>query len=140
MAGAAFRLRRLLLLVPALAALACAFALDLRPAQAQSAYLDFRGQLRPTRQGSGIAQQMIGRPSPQKSNASMLVHADEMNYDYNNHTVSAVGNVQIYYQGATLEADRVIYDQNAKRLRAEGNARLTEADGKVSYGEVIDLQ
>lgn len=140
MIRAAFRPLRLLPLVPALAALACAFALDLKPAQAQSAYLDFRGQLRPTRQGSGVAQQMVGRPSPQKSNASMLVRADEMNYDYNNKTVSAVGNVQIYYQGATLEADRVIYDQNAKRLRAEGNARLTEADGKVSYGEIIDLQ
>jgi LPS-assembly protein len=45
----------------------------------------------------------------------------------------------MYYQGATIEADRVIYDQRAKRLHAEGNARLTDADGKISYGDVIDL-
>ena len=32
-----------------------------------------------------------------------------------------------------------IYDQRAKRLHAEGNARLTDADGKISYGDVIDL-
>ena len=37
---------------------------------------------------------------------------DEINYDYNNERVSAVGNVQIYYNGATIEADKVIYDQN----------------------------
>jgi LPS-assembly protein len=45
----------------------------------------------------------------------------------------------MYYNGATIEADRVVYDQKNKRLRAEGNARLTDADGKISYGEVIDL-
>ena len=30
---------------------------------------------------------------------------------------------------STLEADQVIYDQKTKRLHAEGNVRLTEADG-----------
>jgi LPS-assembly protein len=69
----------------------------------------------------------------------MLVKANEVDYDYTNHRVAAVGNVQIYYNGATIEADRVVYDQVTKRLRAEGNARLTEADGKVTHGEVIDL-
>ena len=69
----------------------------------------------------------------------MLVQASEIDYDYANHRVSAVGNVQIYYGGSTLEADRVIYDQTTKRLHAEGNVRLTEADGKVTYGEIMDL-
>ena len=69
----------------------------------------------------------------------MLVQADEINYDYANERVSAVGNVQIYYSGSTLEADRVIYDQKTKRLHAEGNVRLTEPDGKVTYGEILDL-
>lgn len=69
----------------------------------------------------------------------MLVQAREINYDYTNNRVSAVGNVQIYYGGSTLEADRVIYDQKTKRLHAEGNVRLTEEDGKVTYGQVMDL-
>ena len=38
----------------------------------------------------------------------MLVQAREINYDYVNHRVAAVGNVQIYYGGSTIEADRVI--------------------------------
>ena len=69
----------------------------------------------------------------------MLVQAREINYDYTNHRVAAVGNVQIYYGGSTIEADKVIYDQTTKRLHAEGNVRLTEEDGKVTYGEIMDL-
>ena len=78
------------------------------------------------------------KPAP-PSNAPMLVQATEIRYDYTNNTVAAVGNVQIYYGGATIEADQVIYDQKTKRLRAQGNVRLTEADGKITYGQTIDL-
>ena len=77
--------------------------------------------------------------APPASNAPMLLQADEVRYDYTNNTVSAVGNVQIYYGGATIEADQVVYDQKTKRLRAEGNARLTEPDGRITYGQNIDL-
>jgi LPS-assembly protein len=84
------------------------------------------------------------RPSPPKaapppSDAPMLVQATEIKYDYTNNTVAAVGNVQIYYAGATVEADEVIYDQKTKRLRAQGNVRLTEPGGKITYGQLIDL-
>jgi LPS-assembly protein len=86
----------------------------------------------------------IPKPSDKASryddpNAQMLVTADEIQYDYSNERVSAIGNVRIYYGGSTLEADKVIYNQQTKRLRAEGNARLTEADGKVIYGDILDL-
>jgi LPS-assembly protein len=101
-------------------------------AAAQAEFLTFREQLRPKAPGKST----IGAKNP---NAQMLVQADEIKYDYSNELVSAVGNVQIYYSGATLEADKVVYDQRSKRLHAEGNARLTEADGKVTYGEQLDL-
>jgi LPS-assembly protein len=105
-------------------------------AQAPTApdFLDFRNQLRP---GKPPAKAPLTNPAT--GQPQMLVQANEIDYDYNNYRVSAVGNVQIYYNGSTLEADKVVYDQKTKRLRAEGNARLTEADGKVTYGEVIDL-
>jgi LPS-assembly protein len=73
------------------------------------------------------------------SQKQMLVQAREINYDYTNNRVSAVGNVQIYYGGSSIEADRIVYEQKTKRLHAEGNVRLTEADGKVTYGEIMDL-
>jgi len=86
------------------------------------------------------------RPKPpalteqqQAGQKQMLVQADEIDYDYTNHRVAAVGNVQIYYGGSTLEADKVIYNENTKRLHAEGNVRLTEPDGKITYGNVMDL-
>jgi LPS-assembly protein len=69
----------------------------------------------------------------------MMVRADELQYDNANNRILAIGNVQIYYKRSTLEADRVVYEQNTKHMRAEGNARLTEADGKVVRGEIIDL-
>jgi LPS-assembly protein len=69
----------------------------------------------------------------------MLVQAREIDYDYANKRVAAVGNVQIYYGGSTLEADKVVYDQGTKRLHAEGNVRLTDEDGKITYGQIMDL-
>jgi LPS-assembly protein len=115
-------------------ALFCAWLAVPRPASAQTEFLTFKQQIRPA-----------AKPGPSllkksdKGDAQMLVKADEINYDTANSQVAAVGNVQIYYNGATIEADRVVYDQKTKRLRAEGNARLTEADGKVTYGGVIDF-
>jgi LPS-assembly protein len=79
------------------------------------------------------------KPPAQPSDAPMLVQATEIRYDYTNNTVSAVGNAQIYYNGSTVEADEVIYDQKTKRLQARGNVRMTEADGKITYGQFIDL-
>ncbi|WGD48989.1 LPS-assembly protein LptD [Bradyrhizobium sp. CB1650] len=81
------------------------------------------------------------RPKPPKvaNDNQMLVQATEVDYDYNNSRVSAVGNVQLFYNGTSVEADRVIYDQKTKRLHAEGNIRMTDADGKITYAEIMDL-
>jgi len=81
----------------------------------------------------------LPKAPPTPSDAPMLVQATEIRYDYTNNTVSAVGNVQIYYGGSTVEADEVVYDQKTKRLQARGNVRITELDGKISYGQFVDL-
>ena len=73
------------------------------------------------------------------SDGQMLVQAVEVDYDYNNSRVSAVGNVQMFYNGTSVEADKVIYDQKTKRLHAEGNIRMTDADGKITYANILDL-
>jgi LPS-assembly protein len=80
-------------------------------------------------------------PKPQRAGGQqqMLVRATEINYDYTNERVSAVGNVQLYFGNSTLEADRVIYDQKTKRLHAEGNVRLAQDNGTVTHGEIMDL-
>lgn len=63
--------------------------------------------------------------------APMLVQADEMLYDYETETVTAEGNVQIYYADYVLIADRVIYDRGNDQVTAEGNVQMTEPDGNV---------
>lgn len=77
--------------------------------------------------------------APVGNDGQMLVQAVEINYDYTNQRVAAVGNVQIYYNNSTLEADRVTYDQKTKRLHAQGNVRMTDADGRITYAEVMEL-
>ncbi len=95
---------------------------------------------RPKTGGKSRSATSLLQPQKQKkSDEQMLVQADEIQYDYNNERVLAVGNVQIYYSGTTIEADKVIYDQKTKRLRAEGNVRMREPDGRITYGEIIDL-
>jgi LPS-assembly protein len=79
------------------------------------------------------------KPPPPPNNGQMLVQAVEVDYDYNNQRVSAVGNVQMFFNGTSIEADKVIYDQKTKRLHAEGNIRLTDADGKITYANIMDL-
>jgi len=79
------------------------------------------------------------KPAPRPNDGQMLVQAVEVDYDYNNSRVSAVGNVQMFYNGTSVEADKVIYDQKTKRLHAEGNIRMTDADGKVTYANIMDL-
>ncbi len=114
-------------IMSAIAALIVGCLADARPSQAQ-----------------GITFPERPKPIPRSTQHAggqdqMLVRAEVINYDYTNETVSASGNVQIYYGDSTLESDRVIYDQKTKRLHAEGNVRLTQADGTVTYGEIMDL-
>jgi len=78
-------------------------------------------------------------PRPVSNDGKMTVQAVEVDYDYNNQRVSAVGNVQMFYNGTSVEADKVIYDQKTKRLHAEGNIRLTDAEGKVTYANALDF-
>ncbi|HEU0084350.1 MAG TPA: LPS-assembly protein LptD, partial [Bradyrhizobium sp.] len=79
------------------------------------------------------------KPPPPANNGQMLVQAVEVDYDYNNQRVSAVGNVQMFFNGTSVEADKLIYDQRTKRLHAEGNIRMTDADGKITYAEIMDF-
>jgi LPS-assembly protein len=107
--------------------------LDVGPAEAQG----FLGA--PPRRTQTSSTPRLMQQSRTDPNAQMLVTADEIQYDYTNERVSAVSRVQIHYAGSVLEADKVIYDQKLKRLHAEGNVRLTDADGKIFYANMLDL-
>src|SRR5262249_20415787 len=99
---------------------------------ANNPYLTFQNQVRTTPTGKSI----VAKTAP---SAQMLVQANQIRYDYHTLPVCAIGNVEIYYNSTSIEADKVIYDQRKKRLPAEGKLGMPEADGKVSYGELFDL-
>ncbi|WP_425087140.1 LPS-assembly protein LptD [Stappia sp.] len=69
----------------------------------------------------------------------LLLEATELRYDFDRDRISAIGNVQIYYGGNTVEAERVVFDRRRNRLRAEGNVRLTEPNGNVLRAETMEL-
>ena len=63
--------------------------------------------------------------------APLYLQGDELIYDTANNRVIAVGNVEIVFNNYVLTADRVVYDQGAQTLTAEGNAQLKEPNGNV---------
>lgn len=69
----------------------------------------------------------------------MLVTAQEIHYDYEHETVSAVGQVQIHHKGSALDADKVIYDRKTNRLKAEGRVKLVQPDGNVVLADSLEL-
>jgi LPS-assembly protein len=121
----------------AAAAVVIACFIEIQPASSQTGgFIAFPP--RPGEKKGGQSAVRLPAPGAQ-TDEQMLVRAVEINYDYSNERVSAVGNVQIYFAGTTLEADRVIYDQKTKRVHAEGNVRLSEPDGRITYGEIMNL-
>ena len=71
--------------------------------------------------------------------AKMLLQADELVYDTDADVVSAVGDVEIYYQGYTLIAGRVTLNRKTNRLQADGGVQLSEPDGNVVTAASMDL-
>ena len=71
--------------------------------------------------------------------ARMVVEAKELVNDEDKDTITANGDVQIYYNGRFLRADHVVYDRKTARVFAEGHATLTETDGSVIHAERFDF-
>ncbi|MGD1037598.1 MAG: LPS-assembly protein LptD [Roseiarcus sp.] len=94
--------------------------------------------------GAAPAQAQTAAPASTQSAAArnpdkLIVEADELVYDRDRNTVSAVGAVQLYYKHRVLQADRVIYNRATKRVYAEGHAKLTDEHGNVTYAQRFDL-
>lgn len=81
----------------------------------------------------------IARSAKPGDKSRLLVEANELIYNEDRNTVSASGEVELNYQGRTLQADRVIYDRNTGRVHAEGNARMIDAAGAIMTADRFDL-
>ncbi|WP_441998156.1 LPS-assembly protein LptD [Microvirga sp. 2TAF3] len=86
-----------------------------------------------------LNQTLSGQAQSGSGTDRLLVDAKEIIYNNDKNTISASGDVQLNYQGRTLQADRVTYDRNTGRVYAEGNARLTDEKGGVTTGSRFEL-
>jgi LPS-assembly protein len=76
---------------------------------------------------------LVPVPARVLAQGSMLeISMEDLVEDSWNNRVVARGNVEIRYYGEILLADEVAYDRNTRKLTADGNVSLTEANGKVS--------
>jgi LPS-assembly protein len=88
-------------------------------------------------QSQTLNDQLAAKTTGQKDR--LLVEAREMVYNKDNNTVSATGDVELNYQGRTLQADKVTYNRTTNRVMAQGNARLIETNGNVTTGDKFEL-
>ncbi|MDO8534997.1 MAG: LPS-assembly protein LptD [Xanthobacteraceae bacterium] len=97
------------------------------------------GQKKPKSKKPATLSEAVHAKQNADPNAKMLVQANELVYDNQYDRVSAVGQVQIYYNGAILEADKVTFDRKTDRLFAQGNVIYKTKEGEIIYGDSLDL-
>jgi LPS-assembly protein len=76
---------------------------------------------------------------PPRKDVPILLQADEMDYDSDGKTVSAVGHVEIVDDGRTLHAERVDYDRNTDTVTARGHVNIIDSRGNVVFADHVVL-
>ncbi|HKQ45373.1 MAG TPA: LPS assembly protein LptD [Rhizomicrobium sp.] len=77
--------------------------------------------------------------NPAQKATPILLQADEIVYDSEAKTVSAVGHVEISDSGRTLLAERVDYDQASDTVTARGHVSITDERGNVAFADHVVL-
>ncbi|MFK7943929.1 MAG: LPS-assembly protein LptD [Paracoccaceae bacterium] len=87
--------------------------------------------------------------SAQSANAQLLTRgeaegpvalvADRIDFDEEARTVTATGNVEVYYGERTLTAAQIVYDDRTGRIAANGDIVLRDPTGATVFADVADL-
>jgi LPS-assembly protein len=85
---------------------------------------------------SPVAAQSLPETNP---DAELLLKADQLIYDNDAQIVTAIGDVQMVYDGYNVVAERVSYNQVTRRVKAFGNVEIIEPDGNKIFADEIDL-
>ena len=72
-------------------------------------------------------------------NGEMLLKADRVDYDLNTGVATAIGHVEINYNGRTLLADRVVDDKKNDTVTATGHVVMMAPNGDVVFAEQVRL-
>lgn len=78
-------------------------------------------------------------PSPGEAGAFVVLEADSLVRDAEKGQIIAEGGVEARYGDRTLRAQKVIYDQTDRTIRAQGQVEIIDADGAVRYGDEVQV-
>ena len=74
-----------------------------------------------------------------KETQEILFAADQVDYDVNTEVVIAEGNVSLVRGTQRLTADKIVYNRKTGFVEAQGNVRVTDANGNVVTGDNVEL-
>jgi len=97
--------------------------------------------------GSAEAQRAARPPPPPPADGlqpgELYMEADQVIRDDQHKVTTAQGSVEVRYQGRTLRADRVVYQEGATQdqgvIRASGHVQIINADGTVEFADEVVL-
>lgn len=69
----------------------------------------------------------------------LYMEADLLTYDDRAKLSTATGDVEVRYQGRTLRAQEVVYDENTGVVTARGKTQVINADGTAEFADEIIL-
>lgn len=91
-------------------------------------------------QAQEAARPAAAAPSPDGlAPGQLYMEADLVIRDDKNKVTTAKGDIEVRYQGRTLRADQLVYDEAKGVMRATGNTSIINADGSVEFADEIVL-
>ncbi|TYC63654.1 LPS-assembly protein LptD [Rhodobacterales bacterium] len=63
--------------------------------------------------------------------AELILESNEITYDFDRDLIVANGNVQVFYDDNTVQAQQIVFDRKSGQLKANGNVIFIEANGNV---------
>ena len=85
---------------------------------------------------SGAHAQALGQVDPEQPVALI---ADEIRFDSEAGTVTAIGNVEVYYGQRTLTAERIVYNDRTGQIQATGGLVLRDPTGTTVFADAAEL-
>src|SRR5688500_10207687 len=88
---------------------------------------------------SALAQTPAERGPDGLASDELYMEADLITYDDEGQIATAAGDVEVRYQGRTLRANELVYDQTRGVITARGDAQILNADGTAEFADEIVL-
>ncbi|MBS8259161.1 LPS-assembly protein LptD [Roseibium polysiphoniae] len=73
------------------------------------------------------------------ADAQMMLESAQITYDFDRDVIVASGNVQVFYDGYTVEAHQIVFNRGTQTLTARGNVVMTEPNGTVAQSQEMIL-